>query len=322
MFEALVLNEASLPFETIGECENKISTFFQILHKAKTHKIDLVQVGDVEGSWTQLDYGNGFVLEKWLNSISDRDRQRQIKSVLSDMKCPLVDINNNRALLNVDNLLFVLENEENLEVLGLGYAFLNSSYGLSFASNDCWEKDSISIVKLSDENGREIRDRVTVSNIATIEHLDSFAAYYEAQKQKDRAYLDGIEVSGNDDFQNLTFTKSVLKSFKSTSLQSRDFTKVINVLNKLNASILSSSNLAELASNSGLCISQESESTMSNRSLVRLRTFRHPILGESVFETHIKNFSKGRRMHILADYESKDICIGYFGKHLRTSSVK
>ncbi|MFT6443370.1 MAG: hypothetical protein ACJASM_002931 [Salibacteraceae bacterium] len=321
MFDAVVLNEASLPFRTVNECEKKISIFFQILHKAKAENISLTRVDNVEGNWAQLNYADGFIFGQWLNNISDIDRRRQIKSVLSSVKCPFVDINNNRALVNVDNVLFVLESEEDLEVLGLGFASLNNSHGLSFASNDCWGNESISIVKLWCENGQEFREKLTVSNIATIEQLDLFTAYYEAQRQRNRAYLDGLNITGNNEFDNLTFTKSVLRSLRSSSLQSLDFKRVINVLNKLNTSIVSSSNLVELVRESGLSISSESESTMLNRSLVRLRTFQHPVLGPSVFEIHVKNFNGGRRMHILIDYEAKNICIGYFGKHLKTASA-
>ena len=97
MFDSVVLNEASLPFESIEDCENNITSFFDLLHEAKNNNVQFSRADDLEGSWNHLNYANGFNFDRWLNSINDRYRQRQIKSVISDLKCPLMNLVPNKS---------------------------------------------------------------------------------------------------------------------------------------------------------------------------------------------------------------------------------
>ena len=101
-----------------------------------------------------------------------------------------------------------------------------------------------------------------------------------------------------------------------------DFRKLIVVLESFNIAIVDSKNMKELEMGSSLTITDESKPTMVDRSLARMRRFKHPTLGDTTFDPHIKNFVNGKRMHILADYNDKTICIGYFGNHLKTSRNK
>lgn len=73
-----------------------------------------------------------------------------------------------------------------------------------------------------------------------------------------------------------------------------------------------------LAKNSELTITGESVETMRAKKHARKRQFKHPVLGQTLFEEHVKKFPNGKRMHILADYKNHTICIGYFGSHLST----
>jgi hypothetical protein len=58
---------------------------------------------------------------------------------------------------------------------------------------------------------------------------------------------------------------------------------------------------------------------MGNQKYARQREFKHPILGKMLFEQHVKNFPDAKRMHIVADYNSNKVSIGYFGSHLPTA---
>jgi hypothetical protein len=319
MFDAVVINDASLPFGSLEECESNIDKFFELLHESKLHNVQFTRVDDIEGNWNQLDYADGFMFGQWLNNITDIERQRQVKSVLSNVKCPLVNMRDNREGVNTDEIIFVLDSIDDVEVLGLGFASLNNSHGISFSSDSCWMTNSISIIKLWEVEGVEQTESLDVPNIATIEQLRPFLENFEAQRQQNKAYLDDLKTEDNADFENIQFTESVLKTLKSPSLLPLDFRKVTTVLRKLNSAIVISSSLLELSENAGLSISGESESTMSNTFLKRIRTFKHPTLGSQVFEVHVKNFSGAKRMHILADYDLNKVCIGYFGKHLKTA---
>ena len=58
MFDSVVLNEASLPFESLEECENKIISFFDLLHEAKSNNVQFSRADELDGSWIHLNYAN------------------------------------------------------------------------------------------------------------------------------------------------------------------------------------------------------------------------------------------------------------------------
>lgn len=318
MFDAVVLNEASLPFKCIEDCERNIEVFFDLLHEAQKNKVSFSRVDGIEGDWKSLNYADNFIFNKWLDSIEDHDRRVQIKSVITSSKCPLLDINNNKSGVDTGDTFFLDENDRDLEVLGLAFAHLNNSHSLSLASHSHWLKSSIRIVKSWYVGNEPNEEKVDVPNISSIQQLNSFLDAFRARRQENKDYLASLKVSNNDDFENLLFTESALKTFRSSSLQPLDFRAIVSILESLNQAIIASSNIQELSNNSSLTISGESKSTMEDRSLLRMRRFKHPLLGDQIFEPHIKNFTNGKRMHILADYESNTICIGYFGRHLKT----
>lgn len=320
MFDAVVLNEASLPFKSKTDCEANIEEFFDLLHEAQNNKINFSRVDEIEGDWNSLHYADGFNFNQWLGSIQDKDRKSQIISVLTGTKCPLLNINNNKSEVDTSDLFFLDGDDRDLEVLGLAFAYLNHSHSLSIASHSHWLKSPISIVKVWYEGNQQREEKIDVPNISSINQLRPFLDGFKARRQENKDYLTSLKVKDNDDFENLLFTESILKSFRSCSLQPIDFRMIINVLESLNKAIIISSNMQELSNNSSLTISGESKPTMEDANLVRWRRFKHPVLGDTVFEVHVKNFTKGKRMHILANYEDKTICIGYFGKHLKTST--
>jgi len=320
MFDSVVLNEASLPFESLEECENKIISFFDLLHEAKSNSVQFSRADNLEGSWSLLNYASGFSFDKWLNSIEDRDRQRQIKSVITDLECPLMNLASNRSGVDPSQVMFYHESNPDSEVSGLAFAYLNQSHSLSAPSKLWWQQDSVSIIKEWCENSDFIKETVQVPNVSSSQQLTTFLSHFRALRQSNKSYLAELKVKDNADFPNLLFTENFLKSVRSVSLEPIDFRKLICVLTNLNSAILLSTNLVELSHHSSLTITNESTPTMDNKALARQREFKHPILGKKTFEPHIKNFINFKRMHILPDYTEKKICIGYFGNHLKTSS--
>ena len=174
MFDSVVLNEASLPFESIEDCENNITSFFDLLHEAKNNNVQFSRADDLEGSWNHLNYANGFNFDRWLNSINDRDRQRQIKSVISDLKCPLMNLVPNKSGVDATQVLFYHENNCDSEVFGLAFAYLNHSHSLSASSKDWWLQDSVSLIKGWYENTEYHEETVHVPNVSSIRQLTLF----------------------------------------------------------------------------------------------------------------------------------------------------
>lgn len=320
MFDSVVLNEASLPFQSVQDCNDNIENFFDLLHEAKNNNIQFSRVDEIEGDWNQLNYADDFNFNKWLDSLENRDRRLQIKSVISGLKCPLLNINDNKSKVNVSDLFFLHKSNRNSEVLGLAFAHLNHSHSLSVASNSHWLKDSITIVKVWCEADEEFETEFDVPNISSIDQLIPFLDKFRARRQDNKNYLASLTVTNNTDFKNLLFAESFLKSIKSYSLQPLDFRRLMSVLASLDQAIVISNNMQDLSNNSNLEMSNESKLTMSDRNLVRLRRFKHPLLGYEIFECHVKNFTNGKRMYILANYVDKTICVGYFGNHLKTAT--
>lgn len=318
MFDSIVLNEASLPFDSLDDCEKNITSFFDLLHEAKNKNIQLSRADSLEGSWNHLNYANGFNFDKWLNSIEDRDRQRQIKSVISNLKCPLMNLVPNKSGVDVTQVLFYHESNRETEVFGLAFAHLNQSHSLSAPSKNWWLQNSVSLIKGWYENKTFLEEKVDVPNVSSSQQLTAFVDQFNKIRQENKSFLANLKVQNNDDFPNLLFTEKFLKSVRSTSLLPIDFRRLISVLTSLNSAIIKSENLQDLSNNSSLTITNESDTTMRNDVLAKQREFKHPTLGKKTFEPHIKNFVNGKRMHILPDYTEKKLCIGYFGNHLKT----
>lgn len=318
MSESLILNEASLPFESANDCEQNLDDFFSIIHSVHLKGVGLYRADDQEGSWNSLCYAEGFEFGKWFNDISNKDLSLLVKSVISNVKCPLI-VSDDLGFINIiKNTLFLLLKDQNIEVRGLGVASLLDTSGVSFASHSNWMGNSIRILKQHDKDGLVEEQTIDVPNICSLSHLDEFLNKYEEKRQSNKSYFHSLMAENNLDFPNLIFCESVLKNFKSSIVTGDDFPKIIEVLNKLNIAISDSKNLDELAKNSELTITGESVETMSAKKHARKRQFKHPVLGQTLFEEHVKNFPNGKRMHILADYKNHTICIGYFGSHLST----
>ena len=320
MTEQVVVNEASLPFKTLDDCNRNIENIFNILHEARLGNLSFCRTDGYEGDWGRLNYADGFEFGFWLSNIDDNEKIRQVKSVLANVRCPLRSLSNTQDGLDFKNISFYLDSDDSFELYGLGYAHEVNKYSFSFASDDIWISDTISIMKMYEKDGNANIEEVTVKNIASMRQLVCYLKELEQSRKDNKDFLCELDTKDNEYFPNLLFTESVLKSFRSASLQTVDFFRVIDVLGKLDKAILTSVNISELSENSGLSITGESTTTMGNRVLVRMRTFKHPENGKQVFEDHVKNFPNAKRMHILADFDNKKVCIGYFGPHLKTSN--
>jgi hypothetical protein len=316
MSDSLIINDASLPFSSDIECENKLEAFFQIIHHADSAGISFNHAGERHGNWNALNYAEGFMFGEWINHI-DKDASLIVKNVISKVCCPLIELEEDeRRALN--DMLFVLSSDRSVDVTSLGVASNIESYAISFLSHNNWSSNPISIVRQWDENEEWKEQLVDVPNISSLEHLKVYIAELENERQKNKNYLRDLVLQDNEDFPNLIFCNSALKNLKSHSVSIDDFHKIIDALTKLNSAILTSNNIEELEVNSDLKITGESSLTMSRPKFARQREFIHPILGKMLFEQHVKNFSGAKRMHIQVSFEEKKVSIGYFGKHLPT----
>ena len=322
MSDGLILNESSLPFNSVHDCEQNLELFFSIIHEASRYGIEFYRADDREGEWNSLVYAEEFIFGKWIDSISktSKDKSLLVKNVVSKVKCPLISINDHDLENSTKNMLFLLLAEQDIEVQGLGIASMTDNHGISFSSNEYWKVNPIAIIQQKDAGGEVEEKHINVTNVHSLECLNKTLEKFQEKKQSNRLYIDSLSASNNKDFPNLIFCKTALKDIRSSSVTSHDFKNIIDVLNKLNNAICESNNLVELIKLSELDISMESKETMDRNKFKRRRTFNHPTLGISLFEAHVKNFFNAKRMHILPEYDKNTICIGYFGRHLPTKN--
>lgn len=316
MSNRLIINDASLPFSSDIECNNKLEAFFKIIHYADSEGICFNQADERHGNWNALNYAEGFIFGEWINRI-DNTSALIVKNVISKVPCPLIELEE-RILAVSGSMLFMLSCDRNVEVTSLGLASIIDLHTISFLSHNNWASNPISIVRQWAENQEWKEQLVDVPNISSLDHLKYYIAELDHKRRQNKNYLRDLTLQNNADFPNLIFCNSALKDLKSPSVTVDDFNKIIDALLKLNEAILMSNNLEELILNSGLTISGESTLTMENRKYARQREFIHPILGKTLFEQHVKNFPDAKRMHILADYTHNTVSIGYFGSHLPT----
>jgi len=317
MSEYFVLNEASIPFFSVTDCKNNLDVSFKILHEASLNGVNFFRADGLEGEWNSFIYADGFDLGRWINEIEDKDQSRIVKSVISKVKCPLVSIENNTENL-INNSLFVLLADKDIEVKGLGVASVMSVHGFSFASHAYWTVDPVTIVRQWDQGGIVQENIVDVPNVYSLAQLHIVLDKIRAEKETNRNYFYNIVAVGSVEYPQLVFCESAINDLRSSSVTSRDFPKIIDVLKKLDRAIFESNNIEELVRNSELNITRESIETMQNPKLSRKKLFKHPSLGKVSFTEHVKNFPDGKRMYIFADYAENSICIGYFGRHLPT----
>ncbi len=316
----LILNDASLPFENVDKCEERLFDVFSTLHSAHKNGLNFNRADSLEGSWNSLIFAEGFELGKWIHSITDVDCSRLVKSVISSVRCPLVEKLNVGGDVSTDDMIFFLVEDTQTEVKALGVAWAMQACSLSFPSHERWNESLIPIVRMWQEGVVDQNEQIVVSNISSTASLESYLNVLAESRQQQKDYLKNIEVSGNPDYPNLLFCVSALSDFRVWSRDANCSGKIIESLNKLNSAIQTAANLNDLRSLSGLTISGESGLTMGCVKHARRRNFKHPLLGFVCFEIHVKNFPDSRRMHILPDYENKTVCIGYFGNHLSTAS--
>jgi len=318
--ECLILNDASLPFDSVEDCEQNLDVFFSIVHRASISGVGFYRADDLAGSWNSLIYANGFELGGWINNALNIDKIRLIKSVIGKVKCPLIAIENPDHEHAIKNMLFMLSSNKNIEVKALGVASVINSPSISFSSHANWMVDPIAIVQEWYEDGESKIRSIDVKNICSLAHIDNVLTGIEAKRKANRSYLRSLSIDNNEDFEHLIFCGSALKDLSSPSVSVADFPNIIEVLSKLNDAISNSNCLDDLVAYSELTITGESTKTMENKKYARRREFKHPTLGVVSFEEHVKNFPGAKRMHILPDYENNSICIGYFGRHLPTDT--
>jgi hypothetical protein len=314
----LILNDASLPFQSSEDCEQNLPVFFDILTTVLKNKVEMIRIDDSMGSnWFEFIYTQNFSLSSWIANQADKNYQRSLKTIMTKSCSPIIFPEEKSVLYTADLSCFKLK-EEDVEVSSLGAAHLLNIPVVSFSSREIWQGNPIDI---RHEYLNPTDEKISVSienveNISTKTSLSSYVKNLTEERQASQHYLKSLTQSDNDDYPNLIFCKSALNNFHTTEASKNLLSKIIEVLTELNLCIERVSSISEIIDGTPLNISGESDKTKNASKLIKHRKFRLPNKEYYTFDLHVKNFPDAKRLYFHPDFQTNKITIGYFGKHL------
>jgi len=315
---SMVFNDASLPFQSSGECEQYLPVFFDILRRALKGQVHMIRIDENIGrNWYHLSYAAGFSLSQWINHQTDRDYKRSLRIIMDKTSCPLIFPEEKKQLDAFNASSFELR-VNHAAAKAIGSAFLLDMPVVSFLSQPHWHENSISVKhECFDEENDCIQEKeCDVENISQHDHLTPFLEKIQAERQASKAYLKTLVQYDNDDYPNLIFCTSVLDNFKQMGATEKLLNQIKEVLRSLNAIIETADSGGEIIASTALNITGESVSTKDNPKLMKLRKFKLPDGSFITFDLHVKNFPDGKRLYFYPDFRVRKIYIGYFGRHL------
>jgi hypothetical protein len=292
-----IFNELSLPIESISAFDN----FFQVLQKAREEGLEKIRMDREFAQYPEILPNTTF--QQLLGQLRDRDKQRRLKSFISNgiavIESPLIQEDESES----DQLL---ENEYFYDGVstkgGLACCDIWDSVVVSFENDIKWSNQYIEIRKVSMEQEKNIEIR----NLSNLSHFSNHQDFFDRLNQfrKSKITRDNFFQKREEIFQN----KIIICSEVEKQLRDID-TTIFNQALTILISIDKGRSLEEYN------ISKESNSVSQDPKLKNMRMFKINNKKE-YFQKHIKNLPNGYRIHY---FERDDkIYIGYIGKHLAT----
>lgn len=317
--EYLILNEESIPFKSIEDCNTHLTEFFNILIDAFRHNMKTVRVSETFNSgWFNLEIAEEYYVRDWIKSQKN-DPGIRIKTIIDKTESPQIPISEIEANGNAQLSDFSLYNHKEIKTPSLGAAALLDQVAISFRSSNYWDCSEIELVKIILNKEGEIEESLChVKNAAQLSHWKDHLSLIKAERKESCRKGNELWKQKNIEFENLIFCKSTEKKFKQLNINKASYGKLWDNLKKLNNIVCECRNDDELKEKTKLNFSDESESVKNNMKLNRFRMFLLPDGSRKFFGLHIKNFPFAMRMHFYPDYVNHKIYIGYFGKHLPT----
>lgn len=322
MSGVLIFNHHSLPFKSEAEAESSMLEFLKICIACKNIGFNTILVDEsIDANWFRLELVKGYYWQDWYNRHNkdeNKDILRAFRSIhTSQPLFSMDDVEKDVELLDVE---FLGEIDYN----ALRAACWNHSPISSFPTNELWATSPLAVKlhKLGQDGELECEEDKIV-NIYSME-------VYEKEKDnflssRNELLKKGAELVTNWDgcFPHLQKCgKSEEQLFRWTAGHTI-FKQVVSSLTILNSfaeswkigSIkdYSHESLREFGLNHR--VSGESDTVKNNSDLRRTREFYSPMGVKLFFGNHIK-ISKGYRIHFYPDAETKNILVGYIGKHL------
>ncbi len=318
MFEYLILNEESLPFQSKNLCDKHLPIFFEIIKDAFKERVSPVRVSDkFDWKWYDLPLSDNYFLRDWLRS-REKDYSRRIKTLISKTAFPQIPAEYVELRDRFDLSQFHLLSNAAVETPSLGAAFILDVIAVSFLSDTLWDFLVVPLLWRTINAREQITEKeCTAKNAARIDHWKEHLR--EINRQRKENCGKGIEFWKNrkNEFPNLIFCKNTEKTFRTLSISNANFSRLWDNLKLLNDHIGNRNSDMVLKQRTKLNFSDESDRVKNNTKLRRHREFKLPDTQTKIFfGLHIKNFPGAFRLHFLPDYKAQKVYIGYFGKHL------
>ena len=320
MLEYLILNEESLPFEKKEQAKILFPDFISILEDAFKNHFKAIRISEaLDGGWFRVLLAPSFYIKDWLEG-EEKDYVRKVKSIISKTDVPQIPKSDEALSEKFALSDFYLFENRAVSTPSLGAAFLLEKLALSCSSNAHWCPNQIKLWH------NELRQEGEVEQMVEAENCSNWEAWEEFKKVIDKQRAISLRKSKElwnereNQFPNLTFVGKSEIQLKNLSVSEQVYQQFWDCLTKLNHYCEGGFDfsLSSIVENTGLKITDESQSVKQNPRLRKLREFK--VGGEKVFfGYHVKNFSGALRLHFFPKKETGKIYIGYFGKHLPTT---
>ncbi len=315
-----IFNELSTPFATKQEAKTSLKTFIRSCMKIRELGLQTLRLPEVIGQHLyHLSIAPNYLISQWLQEseveveedLKDKFREIATYSPLLTDEEPLAKEFGSRSEFRI-----ALENDTKLAE-GLGAAYLLETLCLSFSSHPIWNSEEITNIEhwYLDEAGSEQTEIISVKHASRSEHVDKHTSWFENQRRNSLRRSKDLWDNRENFFPHLILCGEVEKQLTKLGIQSKYFDQIIERLKRLNNYARDWTEGAysdDQVKQYGLTVSGESSGTLNKYG--RFRKFKLPEGERKLFEKHIK--TGDLRFHFYPDNDTKQIYVGYIGKHL------
>ena len=313
----MVLNHASISANdsyTATEWLKRLAVGMALLSRNEICRLQLRMSRHMH----EIECADGLTLhDLMLNLINSdaRDEGRYLSALsakvplLKSVSEDLVDKFLRCQAIGLDTLTLSSQDSEPLV-----YAAITDGVAIGFPSNPVWTTDEIEVhfIKLALDEVGFVETYETIDNLTRPEHADAIC---ERNRTNTRQFSNFDELWEYRDsaFPNLIFGPDVEGQLK--DVNTSDLSAIVKKLSSIDdcaADWQTSSSAMPAWSGK---VTPESDRVRNNRTLMDARRFRSHKGSREVFEWHAR-FGRANRIHLRFDAQTKEVEIGYIGKHL------
>ena len=195
------------------------------------------------------------------------------------------------------------------------YCAITDGVAVGFPSDPVWEQDQIDVYfnELSVDGDELDEVTETIDNLTRPEHSNAILERHQAHLRSDIANFKELWGLRQPAFPNLVFGPDVENQLR--DVNPGDVSAIVKKLSMLDEDAgnwqVTDSAMPEWSSN----VTTESSSVRNNPALIDARRFQSNSGCTEIFEWHAR-FGNAGRIHLRFDAPTKEVEIGYIGKHL------